>query len=244
MKAYSIFKRLFDITLSLILLPFVLIIAIIGGVVLAFELKEFPIFIQKRSVNTQGKEFNLIKLKTLKTNSVANSVKLEDWHVLANNYNEEITPFAGWLRLTGLDEITQIFNILSGSMSFVGPRPLMKKDLNYIREFFPQLNEIKESINSKPGISGLWQVFCNREFGVENLIYLDSLYNLHKSFLLDIKILIYTLAVVLTATNSDALKNTQLSESTKVVKLSHKGKLNSYLIGKLVPLPEHLRKYL
>ena len=83
-------------------------------------------------------------------------------------------------------------------MNFVGPRPFMLSDLKLIKKNDWEYYKISVSLNSKPGITGLWQIFCNRE-GAKNLIVLEKIYDEMKSVMYDVKILLFTPPVVVTA---------------------------------------------
>ena len=196
-------KRIFDILLSLILLPLLLPIIIIFSAVLIIELRQFPFFIQERGITLDKFRFKIIKLRTIKDKKTN---RYSDKSIFFKPaFIESVPRFAGWLRRTGLDEIPQIFNIIKGEMSFVGPRPFMLSDLKLLKKNDWQYYKIRRSFNSKPGVTGLWQIFCNREEGAKNLIALDKLYDEMKSVKYDIKVLLYTLPVVLTANNADSI---------------------------------------
>jgi hypothetical protein len=146
----------------------------------------------------------------------------------------EVTKFAGWLRKTGLDELPQIFNIFFGQMSFIGPRPLMLKDLEIMKKEYPENYKERELMNSKPGLSGMWQIFGNRDHGVENLIGMDYLYDKYKNISLDFKLIISTIPIVLLSNISDAiLYKRRSSISRKYIPYSHSSDLTVKL--KLVP---------
>lgn len=104
-------KRLFDIFLSIVLIPFVIIPVVVLVVCASFDTRQFGIFTQKR-VGQHGKLFHIFKLRTLKR---------EQHHL--GQLNKSATSLGKFLRNTKLDELPQLFNVLIGDMSFVGPRP-------------------------------------------------------------------------------------------------------------------------
>jgi len=129
-----------------------------------------------------------------------------------------VPSFSGWLRKTGLDELPQFLNVLSGKMSIVGPRPLTLSDLQLLKEKFPGSYSKRETLTVKPGISGLWQLYGDRKKGIANLIELDFLYQRHHSFWTDMKIIGITIYIVITADISDAIMNNNVTE---VVSINH-----------------------
>ena len=108
------------------------------------------------------------------------------------------------LRKTGLDELPQLINVLKGDMSFVGPRPFSLSDLEIIKNEYPEIYNERVSFNTKPGITGLWQIEGNREEGIRNLIFLEKEYESKKSFLYDLSLVVKTIPVVFLANHSDA----------------------------------------
>jgi lipopolysaccharide/colanic/teichoic acid biosynthesis glycosyltransferase len=102
-----------------------------------------------------------------------------------------ITRFGRLLRKTNLDELPQLFNILKGEMSFVGPRPMIP----FIVEMYNDHH--KKSFNVKPGITGLWQASGRKKLSFEDMIQLDIDYISKKSLLLDTKIILLTVRTVL-----------------------------------------------
>ncbi len=159
---------------------------------------------QERGITLDKYRFKIIKLRTIKGN---HKQKLPAFNnvFFKPQYKNDVTKFSGWLRRTGLDELPQIFNILKGDMSFVGPRPFMIYDLKLLYKKDWKFYNLREKFNAKPGVTGLWQIFCKREEGARNLIALEKVYDEMQSVKYDIKILLYTLPVVLTANNADSI---------------------------------------
>lgn len=204
-------KRIFDIILSLffilIFLPFGLIISII----LKFTGEKEIFYLQKR-IGKEGKEIKIFKFTTMLKNSEqigAKDITLEN--------DSRVLPFGKFLRKTKLNEVPQLINILLGSMSFVGPRPLTPKVFNYYSE------EIKSEIKSlKPGLTGIGSIYFRNEelfIGKGNDFvksYKDKIvpykgqlelwYKKHHSFLLDCFLIFLTALVVLFPSFKDPLK--------------------------------------
>jgi hypothetical protein len=145
----------------------------------------------------------ILKLRTIKKDF--SKVTSENDIFFKPSLQNEIPKFAAWLRKTGLDELPQIFNVLTGKMSFIGPRPLMDQDLKVMRKENPIIYYKRESINSRPGISGLWQIYGNRDEGLINLIALDLIYDTYKTINIDLQLIFKTAFFVVTSKNSDAV---------------------------------------
>ena len=177
---YLRFKRYLDLLLALALLILLLPLFLIVTIAIKMESKGSAIFIHDR-VGKGGSIFKLYKFRTMynDTNPYAvNPIDQDD---------PRITKVGRFLRKTSLDEIPQIFNILKGEMSFVGPRP----EMPFIVEQYNELH--KERLKVTPGITGLWQLSGDRKKAIhENMDY-DLYYKKHVSFFLDLAILIETL---------------------------------------------------
>jgi len=186
---YKIAKKLFDIAASLLVIAITLPLQIIIATILFLLMKENPFFVQLRGLSLDQKCFNIVKFRTI-TTSQANKIEHNKWKdiFLIHKNSVEIGSFAKWLRLTGFDELPQIYNVFLGKMSFVGPRPLMMRDLEIMKNQFPVQYKIRNELAAKPGITGAWQLIGDRNLGVENLIALDLFYEENRSFFLDVKI--------------------------------------------------------
>jgi len=198
-------KRFFDIILALVLLPLLLpLILLFAAILFGIDLQN-PFFTQERGVTLSKFRFRIFKLRTIRNSVVRSKIERNQKSVFFKTHHKKsISKFGGWLRKTGFDELPQIYNVLKGEMSFVGPRPFMISDLKLLKRNDWEYYKLRESFSSKPGITGLWQIFCNRDEGAKNLIALEKIYEDMKSFKYDFKILLYTIPVVLTANNADA----------------------------------------
>ena len=168
------FKRLLDLFLAffvlIILLPFYIVITLM----LSFLNSGKPFFTQKR-VGFNNQIFKLIKFKSMNDKKGKDGVLLND--------TERLTPFGKFIRKASLDELPQVFNVIIGDMSFVGPRPLLIEYLPYYSDYHIQRH------NVKPGITGLAQVSGRNNLKFSVRFNLDVEYVNKLSLYLDIKIL-------------------------------------------------------
>ena len=187
---YISFKSFFDFSFSFIILILILPFILLVLIILIIDLNESPFFIQKRP-GLKGKIFRLYKFKTMKTIFDIKGNLVSD--------NIRLTLIGKILRSLSIDELPQLFNILKGEMSFIGPRPLLS-------EYLPLYSvEQMKRHNVIPGISGYAQVNGRNLISWKEKFKLDLYYVENQSFFLDFKILILTFKNVFTASgiNSD-----------------------------------------
>jgi sugar transferase EpsL len=170
-------KRLFDLLLSMltgvVFLPFFAIIVCAVKVFMGYPL----IFSQSRP-GIDGKPFTLYKFRTMRL------LQDEKGHLLPDS--KRLTPFGRFLRSTSLDELPELFNVLKGDMSIVGPRPLL---MQYLDLYTP---EQARRHKMKPGLTGWAQVNGRNEISWEEKFKLDVWYVDNRSFWLDLKIIFIT----------------------------------------------------
>lgn len=185
-------KRLIDIVICLIALPFVLIILI--PVVIAIKIEDQgPIFYHSGRIGVGFKEFGMLKFRSMKVN--APDLRNEDGSTFNSNVDPRVTKVGHFLRETSIDEIPQIFNILKGDMSIIGPRPgdVESKDTYD--------DEEKDKLLIRPGITGYTQAYYRNNLGVREKRLYDAWYAHNVSFMLDIKIFFKTITTVLKREN-------------------------------------------
>lgn len=177
-------KRCFDLVVCVtLLLPTLVIVILLAVIILAFEGR--PVFFIHRRVGKDGRLFAMPKIRTLRSsaNPYEPSPKSEQ--------DPSITLTGRFLRKHRLDELPQIFSVLTGQMSLVGPRPDLP---NMVATYKPVH---KKRFAAKPGITGLWQLMADHNVAMHKNIKYD-LYYLRKATLwLDIKILVKTIPFVL-----------------------------------------------
>lgn len=195
-------KRCFDICCSSILLlllsPVYLVIAILIKVD-----SPGPVFFKQNRVGLHGKNFKIWKFRTMVANAEKLQASLEakneikDGVLFKMKNDPRVTPLGRFLRRYSLDELPQIFNVLLGQMSLVGPRPLPTRDV----EKFKTNHFIRQEV--LPGITGLWQVSGRSDIeNFEEGVKLDITYIENWSLWLDLKILLSTIKVVFQKTGA------------------------------------------
>ena len=196
---YSYLKLILDFFLAIVLLLLLSPLVSLIVIILKISIRGNIFFIHER-LGLNGKLFKLYKFRTMKYGraNILNDYllihpeKKIEWntnHKLKND--PRITYFGKFLRDYSLDEIPQIFNILKGDMSFIGPRPIVEKEVSKYGENF---NLYKEC---KPGLSGLWQVSGRNNTTYQERVDYDMYYIKNKSLLLDLKIFFKTIPVIL-----------------------------------------------
>ncbi len=181
-------KRILDILLGLIALPFVLLAILILAPCIYFEDKG-PVFYNAPRVGLNGREFKMYKLRSMKVN--APDLVMADGSTYNGADDPRMTKIGAFMRKTSLDELPQFFNVLLGDMSVVGPRPDLKRET----ELYEGNEGLKLTV--KPGITGYAAVYGRNSLPWKQRLKLDVYYVDHVSFLLDAKIFFRTFAVVL-----------------------------------------------
>lgn len=185
-------KRIFDLLFSLIVIGCLLSWLVpLLSILIILDLKSFPIFVQKR-VGKNGKAFHCFKLRTMKKDS-------NNDHLPAQIDDQRITKFGAFLRKYAFDELPQFFNVLTGSMSVVGPRPLMLSDEEKFSKMIPNFSS---RLTVKPGITGFAQAFGYKGYvgsrvDIANRYRLDKKYSQTYSFWLDMKLIFFTIKTVI-----------------------------------------------
>ena len=186
----QVLRRLADIALSLGVLLFTLPVIILAAVMIAAE-SPGPVLYRQERVGLHGRVFTLLKFRSMRTDAEANGPA---W---ARPNDSRVTRIGSFLRRTRIDELPQLFNVLRGEMSFVGPRPERPHFVEKLAGVIPRYND-RAAV--KPGITGWAQV--NYPYGAsiedarQKLSY-DLYYIKRRSLFLDLVILFATVRVVL-----------------------------------------------
>ena len=185
-----VFKRLLDICLAILGIILSLPITFLSAIIIKFE-SPGPVFYRQERVGIRGQTFNVIKFRSMGQDAE------KDGAVWATQNDTRVTRFGGLIRKVRIDEIPQLFNVLMGEMSFVGPRPERPIFVNELSEKIPYY-AIRHNI--KPGITG-WAQVCypygaSVEDALRKLEY-DLYYMKNISFFLDLMIIFQTIKTVL-----------------------------------------------
>ncbi len=187
LTSYLLVKSVLDFVLALLFLPFVLPVAAVIAVVIRVT-SSGPVLFKQIRIGQRGERFWMMKFRTLSKDAPSESPSPE----LQRGSGSAVAPFASFLRRTGLDELPQIFNVLRGDMSFVGPRP----EMSFLVEKYSLLE--RERLLVKPGITGIWQLSDDRKKKlIHESIDHDLYYVEHLSFNLDLAIMMKTALVLL-----------------------------------------------
>lgn len=202
-------KRIIDILGSLVLLIIFSPILVATALAIKFTSKG-PVFadIPKRS-GQEGKLFYPFKFRSMIVNAYEllrtdpRFKKAYEEQQKAGNYkikkDPRVTPVGKIIRKHSIDEIPQLFNVLKGEMSIVGPRPYYPEELEVQQRQYPETRKlIKEVLSVKPGITGFWQVSGRSDVNFDKRIQMDAYYARKRSILLDILILLKTPWVMIT----------------------------------------------
>jgi lipopolysaccharide/colanic/teichoic acid biosynthesis glycosyltransferase len=196
-------KRILDIALALLLAPLISLVSLPICLLVALE-GGSPIYRHLR-LGRGGRPFYCYKIRTMTPDADAQlKALLDSNHLAREEWSEQfklkkdprVTRLGSYLRRTSLDELPQLWNVLKGEMSFIGPRPIIADELERYGE------HAAAYLACSPGMSGLWQIGGRNDIGYEERVKLDERYAREWSPMLDVRILLRTLPVVLKARGS------------------------------------------
>lgn len=192
--AYDVFKRIIDVLLSLVGLLILSPVLVIVSILIRAESKGNVIFVQER-IGLNGKTFKMYKFRSM----VCNAEELKK-DLMKDNEMEgpmfkmkndpRITRVGRFIRRTSIDELPQLFNVLKGDMSLVGPRPSLPSEVEKFEEW------MMKRLSVKPGLTCFWQVSGRNNIGFEEWMKLDIKYIQERSMLLDLKLIFKTFFVL------------------------------------------------
>lgn len=189
------FKRVIDIIIGLMALPFVLLVIICLAPFIYFT-DRGPIFYNAIRVGKDYKPFKMFKLRSMYVN--APDIRNADGSTFNSDNDPRVTPIGRIMRKTSLDEFPQFINILIGDMSFIGPRP---KLYNPERKYSELDDTRKKSYSVKPGVTGYAQAYYRNSITNDEKFYYDAYYADHLTFWMDVKIIFQTFWSVIARKN-------------------------------------------
>lgn len=194
-ETYQFAKRILDLSLVWLAIPFILPVFLIIALLIKIESPNGPVIFVQNRTGKDGKRFKMYKFRSMIPNAdemkkelaQLNELKWPDFKV---TNDPRVTRFGHILRVTSLDELPQVINVLKGEMSLVGPRPT---------SFTPDTYDLwqTERLDVLPGITGLWQIMGRGETEFHERLRLDIAYIKHRCIWLDVQILFRTVFAVL-----------------------------------------------
>ncbi|MEA2554374.1 MAG: hypothetical protein QOJ65_2550 [Fimbriimonadaceae bacterium] len=194
---YAFWKRVLDLVVASILLivfmPLLLLIALLVRVT-----SRGPIIYMCRRVGKGGRTFRFVKFRTMYTDADSRLAELlqcneKDGPIFKMKNDPRITPIGRILRRTSLDELPQLLNVVRGSMSLVGPRPPLPREVELYDNFAAR------RLSVKPGMTCYWQISGRSNLSFEEWMQLDNKYIEEMGFWTDLKILVKTVPAILRA---------------------------------------------
>jgi lipopolysaccharide/colanic/teichoic acid biosynthesis glycosyltransferase len=191
-----VLKRVFDVLVTALVQLVALPLFLILMAAICLESPGNPIYVQER-LGLHGKRFKMLKLRSMVPDAERRQAELEHLNealppLFKVRNDPRVTRVGRILRITSLDELPQLINVLKGDMSIVGPRPRRPHEL---ATDDPQ---VARRLSVKPGLAGLWQVSGRATLNFDEALALDLQYIENWSFWLDLKLIVRTLWVVMT----------------------------------------------
>lgn len=193
-RTYLRVKRAFDLVVCLLVMPLVLPVLLLSALLIKIESPGGPIVFSQLRTGKNGRRFKIYKFRTMVPNAEALKKELAhlnelQWPDFKITNDPRITKVGRILRKTSLDELPQIWNVVKGDMSLVGPRPTSFAASTY------KLWQT-ERLDVTPGLTGLWQVYGRAQTEFDQRLRLDIAYIEHRCLALDIELLFRTAAAV------------------------------------------------
>jgi lipopolysaccharide/colanic/teichoic acid biosynthesis glycosyltransferase len=197
-KAWTVLKRLFDALAAAVAL------AVLSPLLAwcAIRIKRDspgPVLFRQTRIGQSGRRFEFLKFRTMVENADALKIDVHTLNIHRSSAtpgmfkipgDPRITGIGHWLRRWSLDELPQLWNVLKGDMSLVGPRPLIPEEAQLVSE------DYAARLQMKPGITGPWQALGRSEIGFGDMVKLDYMYVTHWSFGEDVRLLLRTIGTV------------------------------------------------
>lgn len=192
---YLCCKRSMDILGSLIGLAILSIVMLIIAIAIKLEDPKGPVFFSQKRIGKNGKEFNMYKFRSMVTDAEEKLKELLDLNettgaMFKMKNDPRVTRIGRFIRKTSIDELPQLFNVLKGDMSLVGPRPPLPREVKEYNKYHAQ------RLLVVPGCTGAWQVSGRSNIGFEEMVQLDLEYIQKRSIYKDLLIIFKTFFVL------------------------------------------------
>jgi lipopolysaccharide/colanic/teichoic acid biosynthesis glycosyltransferase len=204
-RGYQRAKRVLDVTLTLLLLPFLAPIMLMVGLLIRLD-SPGPIFYKQQRIGRDGASFLFFKFRSMYVNNDESTHRaaiqqyMQGQQISGNEANpfklakdDRITRIGRFIRKTSLDELPQFLNVLRGEMSLVGPRP----GVAYEVEKYDARDHLR--LAGKPGLTGIWQVYGRSRVTFKEMVEMDITYLQTQSLRQDLKLIFLTVPVMLLA---------------------------------------------
>ena len=191
---YRAIKRFIDIMGALFGIIFLGPVMLAAAIAIHIDSKGAAIFAQKR-VGRNGQPFNMYKFRSMVTNAEELLEKLKEKNEMSGPMfkmkdDPRVTKVGRFIRKTSIDELPQLFNVLKGDMSLVGPRPNLPREVSRFSKYH------RQKLQVKPGLTCYWQVMGRNEIDFEDWMELDLKYIRERSLWVDIKLIVKTFFVL------------------------------------------------
>ncbi|MFD0047939.1 sugar transferase [Actinomycetes bacterium NPDC127524] len=194
-KAYLFSKRCVDFAGSLAGIIILSFLFIVIAIIIKIDDPKGGIFFSQTRIGRSGKEFKMFKFRSMISNAeeklhevlLLNEI---DGAMFKMKEDPRVTKIGKIIRKTSIDELPQLFNVLRGEMSLVGPRPPLPREVEQYTQYD------RQRLLVTPGCTGLWQVSGRNSLGFDEMVELDLAYIKKRSFLMDVKIILRTVLVL------------------------------------------------
>jgi lipopolysaccharide/colanic/teichoic acid biosynthesis glycosyltransferase len=194
-KTYLMTKRLIDIIGSLCGIIVLSLLLFVIAILIKIEDPKGKILFTQKRVGLNGKEFSMYKFRSMVSNAEEKLAELLKYNEVSGAMfkmkdDPRITKIGKFIRKTSIDELPQLFNVLKGDMSLVGPRPPLPREVAVYSDYD------KQRLMVTPGCTGLWQVSGRNSLGFKEMLELDLQYIRRRSTLFDLTIIAKTVLVL------------------------------------------------
>ena len=200
-SGYLLTKRVIDIVGALVglllLSPFVLVVAIL----IKIQDPRGPIFFKQQRIGKDGQTFYMYKFRSMVTNAEELLKDLLEKNEISGamfkmKKDPRITKVGKFIRKTSIDELPQLWNVMKGEMSLVGPRPPLPREVEEYDDYD------KQRLTVTPGCTGLWQISGRNSLGFKEMVELDLKYISERNIWMDIKVILKTFLVLFESRNA------------------------------------------